>query len=57
MSLCYVPINFGEQQLSSLKKVKLNFLQRNEVKRSSSSSKPQSFGLKIYFSFCLPLIT
>lgn len=56
MSLCYVPSNFGERQLSSLKKVKLNFLQCNEVKRSSSSTKPQSFGLKGEFIFLLSAI-
>lgn len=56
MSLCYLPSNFAEQQLSSLKKVKLNFLQFNEVKRSSASTKPDSLGIKVEFIFPLSAI-
>lgn len=56
MSLCYLPSNFGEQQLSSLKKVTLNFLQFNDVKCSSASTKLHSLGIKAEFIFLLSSI-
>lgn len=56
MTLCYLSSNFGQQQLSSLTKVKLNFLQFNEVKRSSASTKTHSLGIKAEFIFLLSAI-